>query len=307
MKIGIPRALLYYRYHYLWEDFFKNLETEYIVSPDTNKEIVNRGMNHTVDEACLSFKIFSGHVEWLLDKCDYILVPRISNFGTAGTVCTRFHALYDILNNTFKNQIRILGCNLDFKHPHSEMSAFLEMGKFLGKKKLPCTRAYLHAKRTEKNEQLRKEKFVENLLMKNEIKILVTAHGYNLYDKYTGAPILDSLHRMGVVPIPGNIANKKQAIAVSAKVSETLPWAFNKELVGAIALYKDRVDGIILLSTFPCGPDSMANEIIMRRVKDKPLLNLVLDGQEGDAGVKTRLESFVDVIKTKKGVINGEY
>ena len=62
----------------------------------------------------------------------------------------------------------------------------------------------------------------------------------------------------------------------------------------------ERIDGIIILSTFPCGPDSMVNEIVIRRVKDKPILNLILDGQEGTAGLETRLESFIDIIKYKR-------
>ena len=97
-----------------------------------------------------------------------------------------------------------------------------------------------------------------------------------------------------------DLCDKKEAREASSKISETLPWAFNKELVGAIELYKDKVDGIILMSSFPCGPDSLVNEIILRRVKGIPILNLVLDGQEGSAGLETRLESFVDIIKIKK-------
>ena len=61
------------------------------------------------------------------------------------------------------------------------------------------------------------------------------------------------------------------------------------------------MDGVILLSAFPCGPDSMINELLTRRIKDVPILNLVLDAQSGTAGVETRLESFVDIIRFKEG------
>ncbi len=54
------------------------------------------------------------------------------------------------------------------------------------------------------------------------------------------------------------------------------------------------------MSTFPCGPDSLVNEVVIRKIKDKPILNLILDGQEGTAGLETRLESFVDIIKFKR-------
>lgn len=303
MRVGIPKALLYYRYRYLWEDFFKALQIDYVVSPDTNQEIINRGTLHAVDEACLSCKIYLGHVDWLLDKCDLILVPRISNLGTQGTVCTRFQALYDIINNTFRDQdIKLLPYNIDIDKFQGEMRACLKMGSSLGKRKYRCVRAYLTAKQAEKQERLTEEKSLQQSLGQDGIKVLMIAYDYNLCDKCIGGPILSSLINMGVVPIPGNMANRNKARARSMEISETLPWAFSKELVGTAALYKDRVDGIILLSTFPCGPDSMANEMIMRRIKEKPILNLILDGQEGAAGIQTRLESFVDIIEAKRNV-----
>jgi len=40
MKVGIPKALLYFKYAHLWEGFFKALGVDYIVSPDTNKGII---------------------------------------------------------------------------------------------------------------------------------------------------------------------------------------------------------------------------------------------------------------------------
>ena len=76
-KIGIPRGMLYYEYNVMWEDFFRKLGLEVIVSPKTNKDILNSGIERCVDEACLPVKIFHGHVEYLKDKVDYIFIPRI--------------------------------------------------------------------------------------------------------------------------------------------------------------------------------------------------------------------------------------
>ena len=67
-----------------------------------------------------------------------------------------------------------------------------------------------------------------------------------------------------------------------------------------MALYKDQIDGIVLVSSFPCGPDSLVNEMLIRRFKEKPMISLVLDGQEGTAGMETRLESFIDIIRLRK-------
>jgi len=59
------------------------------------------------------------------------------------------------------------------------------------------------------------------------------------------------------------------------------------------------VDGIIFLVTFPCGPGSLANEVCQRRVKNVPVMSIILDELQGEVGLRTRLESFVDIIKMK--------
>lgn len=307
MKIGIPRAFLYYKYHYLWESFFEELGIEYVVSPYTNREIYKQGTIYAIDEACLSSKIYLGHVAYLLDKCDYILVPRVFSYGEGGTVCTKFQAIYDVVNNTFQEQnIKLLYYNINPKEPVNEFRAFLKMGKFLGKKKAAITRAYLIAKQNEKMNQIMDIRKQEQALEKDGLKILLVGHQYNVYDRFIGDPIIQYLKELQVSPIIADLCDKKEAIEASHKISETLPWAFNKELVGAIELYKNKVDGIILMSSFPCGPDSLVNEIILRRVKSLPILNLVLDGQEGSAGLETRLESFIDIIKIKKEEKDGD-
>lgn len=301
MTVGLPKALLYFKYYHLWETFFETLGIDYIVSPDTNKDILNKGINYTVDEACLSSKIYLGHVAWLMGKCDYILVPRISSFGKTEKVCTKFYAIYDVVNNTFRGSgQKLLYYNIDFKYSENELGAFIKMGVFLGKNKTQSLYAYFLAKQAQKTQQLIANNEQLKLLEQNGIKILIVAHRYTVLDKYIGEPIVNMLKQMGITVIFGHIADTKEAIARSAEISPTLPWLFSKELVGAIALYRDSIDGIILISTFPCGPDSLVNDIIIRKIKDKPILNLILDGQEGTAGLETRLESFVDIIKYKR-------
>lgn len=301
MVIGIPRAFLYFRYQHLWEKFFEQLNIEYLLSPETNKEIMSLGQNCAIDEACLSSKIYLGHVAWLRERCDYILVPRISSVNFSGIVCTKFQAIYDLVRNTFREEgISLLYYNIDLKNAEVELSAFLKMGKFLGRKKHQVILAYMVAKQAEKAGQLMEEYKQEQLLAEDKIKVLIVAHRYNICDKYIGEPVLRILRGLDAVPVIADMINRKEALARSQEISETLPWVFNRELVGAVALCKNLVDGIILMSTFPCGPDSLVNDILSRRVKDKPLLNLILDGQEGSAGLETRLESFIDIIDFKR-------
>ena len=301
MKIGIPRALLYYRYHTLWETFFEELGVETVISPPTNKSILDTGSIYAIDESCLPMKIFLGHVEWLIDRCDMILVPRIASLGRQGSTCMRFHAAYDVAQNTFRDRkIKLLDYNIDLRKSGGELETFLTLGRAVGKKRTQSLHAYLTARQADKAVSTAEILHQRDLLQGDHCRILVVGHPYNIYDPYVGGPVLDCLRSLNTVPIIADIVDRREALERSTNITVTLPWAFNRQLVGAIDIYRRYVDGIVLMSTFPCGPDSLVNEIVVRRVRELPVLNLLIDGQEGSAGLETRLESFVDIIHFKR-------
>lgn len=301
MRIGIPRAFLYHRYHVLWETFFQALGQEVVLSAPTDKGVVARGAVHAIDEACLSSKVFLGHVEDLIGRCDALFVPRIANFGVNQVLCTKFEALPDIVRNTFRaRQVKILDFEIDVRAGRNELPAFLALGRQLGKKRTQSAYTYFQAKQAERAALDKEVKAQEALLAQPGTKILVVGHSYNLYDPCIGQPVLSFLRELDVTPILADVVDRRRALEKSLEISDTLPWLYNRELVGALGLYREYVDGIILLSAFPCGPDSLVNEMIIRRVKGIPILNLLLDSQDGTAGMETRLESFIDIIRFKE-------
>ena len=64
----------------------------------------------------------------------------------------------------------------------------------------------------------------------------------------------------------------------------------------------NKIDGIVTLNAFGCGPDSLMIERITRKAKDsgKPILSLTIDEHTGEAGFITRLEAFIDMLYRKK-------
>ena len=300
ITIGIPRSFLYYKYKYLWETFFNKLGVSVIVSPNTNKDIMADGINYSIDECCLSSKIYMGHVYSLVNKVDYILVPRFCSFGSREAVCTKFNAMYDIVRNTFDN-VKLIHYNVDVLKKKTEFKGFLKMGKMLNKNIIAVINAYLSAKREQKKQDfLSYKKQMELLNIENKLKILVISHSYNTYDKLIGNPIIKYLEKFDVTPIYADKFNDKEISELSKNITTTLHWTYSKELVGAIEYVKDKIDGIMFVSTFPCGPDSLVNELCIRKIKNIPMLNIIIDEHQGEAGIHTRIESFVDIIKTKR-------
>lgn len=301
MIVGIPRGLLYYEYEVMWKEFLKELNIKYIVSPKTDKEIYELGSNHAMHESCLPLKVFLGHVDYLLDKSDYILVGRIGDLGYYDRMCTRYQASIDLVQNTFRDQgIEVLAFNVDHSSKDYELKSFVDMGKKLGKGRGESVLAYRKAKKVYQDLVKEKERNLEEKLRSDKIKILLVGHKYNTYDEFTGKIITDSLKKMGAEIILATDMEGNKADFYSKEVTETMPWTFNRQLLGAINRLRDQVDGIVLLSSFNCGPDSMANEMVIRKIKGKPILNLIVDGQEGIVGMETRLESFMDIILFKK-------
>ena len=294
MTIGIPRSLFYYRYSTLIKTFFNELDIDYIISDPSNKKTLEDGIKLAPSEACISLKLFLGHIKNLEDRCDYILVPRIASIKKDEKVCTNFYLLYDLVSNLFTKNI--LDINIDETNCKHEKGAFIELGLYLGFSFNKVSNAYKKAKekvRRVKNKQMTKQLA---LLNDNKKKVLLVGHSYNVYDEFIGKPIIDILKKNNIEIIDANIFDEKEVDKYSNMISSDNYFTLNKELMSGTEKYKDNVDGIILISCFPCGPDSICNELIQRSITSKPIINLIIDEETGPVGLITRLESFIDII-----------
>lgn len=303
ITIGIPNALLFHKYKDLWINFFKELDCNVIISNKSNKKILEDGCHLAQDEACLSLKLYLGHVNSLIGKADYILIPRLISIKKKEKMCTNFALLYDLVNNTFKT--KIINYNVDIDKGINEMNSFINMGLELGKSKKEAKKAYLKAKKIEKDLLAKKLREQNIVLKSNYPKVLLVSHPYNLYDNLIGLPIIEYLKENHIEPIFSDIYDNIKTNYEASSISNSIYWTYNKELMGAINHYKNYVDGIILITTFPCGPDSLSNEMITKKVKDIPIISIIIDELNNSSGLITRLESFIDIINMKKGVKHG--
>ena len=145
-----------------------------------------------------------------------------------------------------------------------------------------------------KSNKIKKEKVLNNLrkLKSNKKKILLVGHSYNMYDKLIGMPIIEMLKELDIEIIYSDLFFDKDE---SKKYSKELYWKYSKESISSISKCINKIDGIIFLSSFPCGLDSLVNELVMRKL-DKPYINIIIDDNSISGGIETRIESFVDII-----------
>lgn len=316
--VGIPRGLMYYRYHVLWRTFFERLGRSVVVDAPSTRATFTAGDAVSVDECCLASKLYMGHVLALMDgqgldaagvptPVDALFIPSIGNLGALKHFCTKFQALPDLVANSLaERRPRILSCLAESCEAGVSMrDGFIELGCRLGARPRDAKAAFRAAEREQARAEEALGRAQRDLLESIErlpkaarpLTILVAAHPYVAHDPLVGGAVEDALRAAGAEILFADEFDRERAYRKSFEFSATLPWIVNREIVGAILSLHDRVDGIVIMSAFPCGPDSMTDDAIQRCIHGKPILALTVDAQSGTAGVETRIESFVDILR----------
>ncbi|KUK36216.1 MAG: CoA enzyme activase, partial [Thermacetogenium phaeum] len=139
-RIGIPRALLYYYFYPLWREFFTGLGMQVVVSPETNKRIMDAGVKVTLSEVCLPVKILFGHVLALADEVDYLFVPRIIKVEPRAYICPKFMGLPDMLRARIPDLPPLLEPAVDMRKEETDPfrcweNCFREVGRVITRDK----------------------------------------------------------------------------------------------------------------------------------------------------------------------------
>ncbi|HID10283.1 MAG TPA: hypothetical protein EYP17_03155, partial [Candidatus Latescibacteria bacterium] len=82
-SIGIPKCMYTYDRFPFWRAFFEELGFAVVLSDETNREVVEEGIEASVSEPCFPIKVAHGHILTLARKgVDYIFQPNIINEET---------------------------------------------------------------------------------------------------------------------------------------------------------------------------------------------------------------------------------
>ncbi len=318
--IGIPRGLLWYKYGILWQTFLERLDCTVIVSPPTDKAIFDLGEAESSDEVCLASKIYLGHVASLVDSCDALFIPCYDSTNPRAGFCTKYQSLPDMVRATFRDRCQeVLTLRVaDSKNVRKTKKAFVDFAvSTLGASPQEASQAWHDAHKAQALSDRRRalhqeesfcllDKFKRLSLKEHAsdidapLTILLIAHPYVAHDDYIFGDIVRTIESLNAFVIYADESDRAAGFKRSFEFSDTLPWLINRELVGSLLQNKKRIDGVILLSAFPCGPDSMFDDAVIRYFSDLPILNLMIDSLSGMAGIQTRIESFVDILRYKK-------
>ena len=219
----------------------------------------------------------------------------INNYYTNNQTCTNFLAARDIIKNIFN--IKVLDYNIDLNNKDSLKKGLFKIAGSLNIDKKIISSSYINS--YNKYLKSKKETIKKNIKKLNSArkKVLIISHSYNTYDDLIGIPIINMLKKEDIEIIYCNQFDTDKCIKLCERNYKDIYWKYSKEMIGAYEICKNKIDGVILISTFPCGLDSLANELLILNLK-LPYLNIIIDDVNGNNGIETRIESFIDILKS---------
>ncbi|MGI6405183.1 MAG: acyl-CoA dehydratase activase-related protein [Syntrophaceticus sp.] len=323
VKVGIPRALFYYYYFPLWREFLQNLGMEVILSPETNKAILDNGVKATLSETCLPIKVFFGHVIALSDQVDYLFVPRITRVEPKAYICPKFMGLPDMLRARLQSLPHLIDTVVDISGDGNSTQCWTDCLKEVGSIWTDNKHLINSSIATALQAQNRFKKHLldgiplpdalEDTVIpevaatshpQQTIKIGVIGHPYNIYDPYISMNLFKKLYSLGVSVVTPESLAENDIEKKARMLPKKLFWTLGKRMIGsALNFLEDKqLDGLIYLTSFGCGPEALVEELVARRTKKQdqiPLMMLTIDEHTGEAGIITRLEAFTEMIKRR--------
>ncbi len=316
MKVGIPRALLFYRYFPLWETFFESLGVEVVVSGLTTDETIQKGSKLLPGDLCLPVKIFFGHVESIKEEVDFLFIPRYISIEPEAYMCPKLIGLPDMVLCVTDSLPWLIDDPIDCRTngTDAERSFYLKAGKIFSKDRAKVERAYsLGLERQVRFRSLLRKGFSfeegvafsrytddsEKRREAGRMKLGMIGRPYYTHDPYLRKLIMEQIEQKGFQLLTGDILSDQEVESGVEKLRKRIYWSFGKELVGsAIRLARDRsIRGIINLASFGCGQDSFNFEMIQHTIREEvPILSLIFDEHLSSGGFSTRIEAFLEMI-----------
>jgi predicted CoA-substrate-specific enzyme activase len=303
--VGIPRAAVFHELYPLWSSFFQRLGYDVELSSPSSHGILERGLRKLSVDTCLPVKVAFGHVLDLVDRdVDFVFMPAVCPLPSPGQGDTRsWPCLYGehlpYMIKAVSGAARVLAPQIGLGEDRRDVARTLdEMADTLGIDRNETREAFDQASLAHEEFTESIEKVGSDILSQDfDTALVILGRPYNVFDSYQNLNLARHLRRLNVEALPMCFL-PLSGVALGEEWDELL-WKFNRDNLRAAQLVKqdDRLFPLVL-SSFGCGPDGFTMKYLAEVLEDKPHLFLEFDEHRGEAGLVTRLEAFLEEIKT---------
>lgn len=307
-SIGIPAALLTNTLYPFYATFFSALGMPVVLGTEPSAA----GMDARGSSFCYPVLLSHGFTHGLLLRdVDYIFLPQVKslaveNSAAVNCTCPFVQADPYYLRATFHDTLgpKCLTEVLEFDRPNAMRLTFRSLATRLGFSSSAADRAFTQARQVfdaMRNEMFETgRKFLRDL-DPDEIAIVLFGRPYNAFSRFGNMGIPHKFASRGYRVIPHDFLPLEALGGVKSQPG--MYWATGQGILQA-ASFVARTPNLfgVFVTNFSCGPDSFITGYFRDIMGPKPSLTLELDEHTADAGIDTRIEAFLDVIRGYRGL-----
>jgi len=295
VRIGIPRALLTYSLYPLYSAFLSGLGMDVVLSG-----LDPRGELKSYSGFCFPAQTAHGAVLDLVNQgLDLVFLPHVKRMPRPGPcrdsyLCPITQASPYFLAAAFPDT-RFLSPVLDLTRGYE---CGQEMEELFAQEFGMQREAIAQAWEAAKHAQLEAERAMRDLgqqalaraLFDGRPAVILAGRSYNAYAAEASQSIGRKFSSMGVAAIPADCL---------APVEEgPFAWHFSNQILNAMALAKKHPNlFLVCISNFSCTVDAFTHAEVAAGMGSKPYLILEIDAHTADAGIQTRIEAFLDIVR----------
>ncbi|MGE5172787.1 MAG: acyl-CoA dehydratase activase [Betaproteobacteria bacterium] len=303
-RIGIPSVFYFNEYLPFWTMLLSSLGFDLEVSPRTNRQIVDLGLEGVLSEACFPVKAAIGHLRYLKEQgVDAVFLPSFVNLNPKGdeyplgASCPHTQSI-PYVGRVAVPGIEILAPVVDTSRGIERLADELTRGLKrykVDKREIMKAMTKAGQAQTEFHEALQR-KGKDVLAELKEKAVVIVGRPYNALERGMNLRIPEKLATLGVMAIPMDMLPLDEY-----RIGEDWPdmyWRSGQKMLRAARLMAghDQLYPLVI-GNFSCGPDSFIMKYFKEELSGKPFLHIEIDEHSADAGAITRCEAFLDSIE----------
>ncbi len=303
-SVGISKSFLTNTFFPLYSNFFAALGMKIVLATRVSPEGIDRKMSAFCYPADISHGLFKD----LLDKgVDYIFLPHVlglevKNAEGHRTNCVFVQGEPYYLRSAFRKDlegITLLSPVLNFEYGLEQAEPdFVRLGKRLGFSTPEASQAYRMACRKQRECAAEAKTLGQELLTDlesdpSQFAVALFGRPYNAFAGEANMGIPRKFASRGIPIIPFDSLPYEGEMC-----DKDMFWARGKMILrGARFVKKHPQLFAAYVSNFSCGPDSFIITYFRDIMGIKPSVVLELDDHTADAGIDTRIDAFLDVVR----------
>jgi len=302
--VGISLSLMTNSLYPFYHRFLTDLGFKIVLAESADEA----GIERRRAPFCYPVELAHGFIANLAaQKPDYILLPHVRATPVKkgcppSTTCPLVQGEPYVLRRTFRQElkdIKILVPVLNMPNCYEEgEKEMIKLGVSLGAGRAAAKSAFLAAV-TAQNEFIARlkeigDKALRQAAAEDRPVVVLFGRSYNAFSGIANMGIPHKFASRGIKVIPYDMLEDDHSEPI-----DSMHWAAGMSIL-KVAKTVRRQPYLFgcYITNFSCGPDSFIINYFREIMGDKPSLTLELDAHTADAGVDTRIEAFLDIIRS---------